>query len=85
MFYLKTFANAKTDVRHDNEANGLLTKRPSDNFIAVRIVKSYGINYISVPFKGKKLVASDRIPYFACPVITTRDELVTRLVESTIR
>ena len=36
-------------------------------------------------FQSQQLVARDGVPNFARSVVTSRDELVTRLVERTIR
>lgn len=63
----------------------LRTERSSDNFISVRIIKGNSVYDVSVAFQSQQLVARDGVPHFACSIVTSRDELVTRLVERTIR
>lgn len=61
-----------------------LVKRSSDDLIAVGIVEGYCIHDVSVALEGQQLIPSNGVPNFACSVVTSGDEFITRFVKSAI-
>lgn len=62
----------------------MLTKRACYDSVSPWIVKSNGVNHITVSFKTNKLLTSFCAPYLTRSIIATSDEFVTLLVEGTI-
>ncbi len=54
------------------------------NQVTKRIIKGHGVHHILVLLQTKQLSARLRIPDAASSIVTTRDELISRLVEGAI-